>query len=337
MSGKKTILIIEDDILYGEILCEAIKNFGYEVHLAYSATGGMDVIKSEKLDLIFSDLNMPGMSGIALAGTVRSMYLDIPIVLLTGIDSLSLIKEALAAGVNDYLVKPIALDDLPIVIEKNLAQHQLRSLERQSDKGRTLLKALKVLMRALDAKDHYTCGHSQRVAHLATLMGRELNLSAGDLYLLQLGAFLHDIGKIGIPDSILKKADNLEDYEYHIARDHPIIGSKIVGEITELSEIISIVRHHHERYDGQGYPDGLKGDAIPFFARIIAIIDAYEALVSHRVYRKGISKEQALLEIKHNAGHQFDPYLVNIFLRVMNQKFSEAPAMDEEIILAVSH
>jgi putative nucleotidyltransferase with HDIG domain len=173
-------------------------------------------------------------------------------------------------------------------------------------------------MRALDAKDQYSSGHSQRVVKLAMLMADELKLDGEDRYKLQLSAFLHDIGKIGMPDSILKKADSLEDYEFRKAKDHPIIGSKIISEIEELGDVASIVRHHHERFDGTGYPDGLKGDAIPFFSRILAILDAYEALISDRVYRKAITTKKAIEEIKKNSGLQFDPFLVDVFSKVLH-------------------
>jgi HD-GYP domain-containing protein (c-di-GMP phosphodiesterase class II) len=149
------------------------------------------------------------------------------------------------------------------------------------------------------------------------LMADELKLDGEDRYKLQLSAFLHDIGKIGMPDSILKKADSLEDYEFNKAKDHPVIGSKIISEIEELSDVASIVRHHHERFDGTGYPDGLKGDAIPFFSRILAILDAYEALVSDRVYRKAIATSEAIKEIEDNSGLQFDPFLVKVFSKII--------------------
>lgn len=318
MSRKKTVLIIEDDIQYGELLKDALQHFGYEVCLAYSATGGMDIIRQRKLDLIISDINMPSINGIQLADKLLKMFLDIPIILITGLDDLNLIKRALELGVSDYLVKPIKLDELPVVLEKSFERNRLESKKLQDNKAETLLKALKALMRALDAKDHYTCGHSHRVAALSMLMAEVLGLDAEQKYSLHLGAYLHDIGKIGMPDDILNKSESLKDFEYDIAKDHPVIGSNIIGEIQELSEVASIVRHHHERYDGTGYPDGLKGEAIPFFARILAIVDCYEALVSDRVYRKGMAKKDALVIIQKNAGSHFDPELVKVFVKAMN-------------------
>jgi putative nucleotidyltransferase with HDIG domain len=255
-----------------------------------------------------------------VAQRILKMYLDIPIVLITGMNDLSMVKQALEIGISDYLVKPVSIDQLPVVIERNLQRKLLEKKLLQENKAETLLKALKALMRALDAKDPYTFGHSQRVVKLAMKMADKLHLDNGRRYILQLAASLHDIGKIGMPDSILKKADSLEDIEMNKAKDHPLIGSEILGEIEELSEVASIVRHHHERYDGKGYPDGVKGDAIPMFSRILFILDAYEALATDRIYRKGMGKEKALEEIAKNAGSQFDPQLVKIFLETMREE-----------------
>jgi len=313
----KRVLVIEDDIDYGQMLADALENLHYKVYLSFSATGGLDIIREKKLDIILTDLKMPGINGLELAQKIIKMYLDIPIVLITGLNDLSLVKKALEIGVSDYIVKPITVDELPVVIERNLQRKILEKRQFQNNRADSLLKALKALMRALDAKDSYTYGHSQRVVRLAMKMGDELNLSSDEKYTLQLSASLHDIGKIGMPDNILKKADSLEDIEMRKAKDHPVVGSEILGEIEELSEVASIVRHHHERFDGKGYPDGLKGNAIPLFSRILFILDAYEAIASDRVYRKGVGQQKALDEIVQNAGSQFDPELVEVFLRAM--------------------
>ncbi len=321
---QKSVLIIEDDIDYGEMLAYALNHMNYKVYLSYSATGGLDIVRQKKLDIILSDLKMPGMSGMELAQRIIKMYMDIPVVLITGLSDLSLVKKAVEIGVSDYIVKPVSIEELPVVIERNLQRKYLRKREMQDNKAETLLKALKALMRALDAKDPYTYGHSQRVVKLAMKMGDKLHLENGQKYTLQLAASLHDIGKIGMPDNILKKADSLEDIEMNKAKDHPRIGSEILGEIEELAEVASIVRHHHERFDGKGYPDGLRGEAIPLFSRILFILDAYEALASDRVYRKGMGREKALEEIKKNAGTQFDPQMVKIFLETMSEDESES-------------
>jgi putative nucleotidyltransferase with HDIG domain len=317
MFTQKTVLIVEDNIAYGELLKEALEHHQYKVYVAYSSTGGMDILKQQRVDIVLSDINMPGINGIELTRRLRGMYLDIPIVLLTGINDLNIVRKALEIGASDYIFKPIKIEELPVVIERNLERKRIESARLQQNKADILFNALKALMRALDAKDHYTSGHSQRVVHLAMLMAEEIGLREEEKYTLQLAAFMHDIGKIGMPDSILNKATSLEDYEFRKAKKHPVIGSQIIGEIEELSEVASIIRHHHERFDGTGYPDGLRGDAIPFFSRILAILDSYEALVSDRAYRKAKEQDVALKEIEANAGSQFDPYLVKIFSRII--------------------
>jgi putative two-component system response regulator len=328
---SKSVLVVEDDISYGNMLKEALEHYKFLVFLVFSSTSALDLIKKKRVDIVLSDINMPGINGINLTKRLREMYLDIPIVLMTGIHDLSLVSDALENGASDYLFKPIKSEVLPIVIERNLARRKLESKRLQENRAEILFKALKALMRALEAKDTYSSGHSHRVANLAMLVAEELNLKDEDRYTLQLAAFMHDIGKIGMPDSILKKAASLEDYELRKAKAHPVIGSKIIGEIEELSEVASIIRHHHESYDGEGYPDGLKGEAIPLFSRILAILDAYEALVSDRVYRKAVDDQKALKVIKKSAGSQFDPFLVEIFYQVINRAKNSSKDFQEEI------
>jgi len=149
-------------------------------------------------------------------------------------------------------------------------------------------------------------------------MGEQMKLSEDQQYTLHLSSILHDIGKIGLPDNILKKTSGLLESEYHTAKEHPLIGSKIVGNIDELHEVAAIIRHHHERFDGSGYPDGLKGEAIPILARILAIVDAYEAIVSKRNYGVRLSPQKAFEELQKNAGSQFDPILVDNFINIIN-------------------
>ena len=325
--NKKIVLVIEDDIPYANMLKVGLDHYNYNTHVAYSLTGGLDILKQHRVDIILSNVSLPGINGVEVTKKIENLVLGIPVVLLTGMSNLTAVKNALRNGASDYLVKPIKIEELPVVIERNLERKKLESKRLQENTSDILLKALRALMRALDAKDRYSSGHSQRVVKLAMLMADELKLDDEDRYKLQLSAFLHDIGKIGMPDSILKKADSLEDYELNKAKDHPIIGSKIISEIEELSEVASIVRHHHERFDGTGYPDGLKGDAIPFFSRILAILDAYEALVSDRVYRKAITTSEAIKEIQDNSGLQFDPFLVKAFSKIIqsenNGKYNE--------------
>jgi putative nucleotidyltransferase with HDIG domain len=207
-----------------------------------------------------------------------------------------------------------------MIIERNLERKKLNKERNFLDNGSIMLKTIKALITALEAKDRYTSGHSQRVANWAKRMGEALGLTKEDLFTLHLSAILHDIGKIGMPDKILHKSGSLLKMEYRTAKEHTVIGSRIVAEIDELTEVASVIRHHHERYDGKGYPDGLQGDAIPLLARILAIVDAYEAIISQRTYRARQPSEIALEEIAMHSGRQFDPELVDIFVQVVQDE-----------------
>jgi len=250
--------------------------------------------------------------------------LDVPFVVITASEDKELIRNAMKMGATDFLSKPFNMKNLPTIIDRNIQRKRIEQERFNSRNASALLKAIKALISALEAKDSYTSGHSLRVAHYAKMMGEAMKLNNDALYCLHLSAILHDIGKIGLPDHILKKTTSLLESEYITAKEHPLIGSKIVGNIDELHEVAAIIRHHHERFDGTGYPDGLKGEAIPLLARILAIVDAYEAIVSRRNYRSRQSPQAAVKELHENVGTQFDPDLVHIFISLMDKpEFSQ--------------
>jgi len=317
MEKKIKILLVEDEKVTHKAIEMAILSGGYEVRGAWNLAGALDAVREEAFDLILCDVKLPDGSGIDFLKKVRLFLLTIPFVVITASERKLLLQEALAHGANDFLTKPFNLENLPTIIERNLERKKIEDFKNSQKKASVLLKAIQSLITALEAKDSYTSGHSRRVARYARLMGKALKLSENDKFTLELAAILHDIGKIGMPDSILKKSASLLEMEYKTAKEHPVIGSKIVGKIDELQQVAAVIRHHHERYDGKGYPDRLKGEAIPYFARILAIVDAYESIVSNRVYREQQSPEMALEEITRNAGTQFDPELVNVFAEII--------------------
>jgi HD-GYP domain-containing protein (c-di-GMP phosphodiesterase class II) len=179
------------------------------------------------------------------------------------------------------------------------------------------LQTVLALANAVDAKDTYTADHAQRLAAMALAVGQELGMSPRELEDLRYGAILHDIGKIGVSDSILGKPAKLDADEWSVMRQHPAIGARILAPVPRLAGAARIVRHHHERYDGGGYPDGLAGETIPLGARVLTVVDSYSAIVDKRVYKEARSREHAIAELKRNAGTQFDPRVVEVFLRLM--------------------
>ncbi|MDF2929243.1 HD-GYP domain-containing protein [Anaerospora sp.] len=200
------------------------------------------------------------------------------------------------------------------------------SLTENYEREFMLIPAIEALTNALEAKDNYTFGHSSEVATISMDVARELKLSQEELFKLNVASILHDVGKIGIPDQVLNKPDKLTSDEYDLIKLHPSIGAKIIASIPSPTEIATMIRHHHARWDGAGYPDNLAGAGIPLGSRIIAVADCYQAIVSDRPYRKGRSHEEAVEEIRRCSGSQFDPLVVEAFLRVYSKKTEEKQA-----------
>jgi len=312
-----SILLVEDDPVTFRALQRALEKQGYNCLGARSLEEAMLISKTESLDLVLSDIRLPDGTGLKLLETMRKYLLDMPFVVITSSEKKSLIQDAIRLGANDFLTKPFNLQNLPTIIERNLVRRKLDSTQDKQKRVSILTKTIHALIAALEAKDSYTSGHSVRVARYARLIGEAINLSENELFTLELSSLLHDIGKIGMPDSILNKTSSLEKREYKLAREHPVVGSIIVGKIDDLREVSAIIRHHHERYDGTGYPDGLSGEAIPLLSRIISLTDAYESIISTRSYRVQRDKLFALGELQKHAGTQFDPELTALFSQLM--------------------
>lgn len=311
------ILLVEDDPVTFRALQRALEKQGYTCLGARTLQEAVELAKKKSLDLVLCDLRLPDGSGLDLLEMMRSYLLDIPFVVITASEKKSLIQDAIRLGANDFLTKPFNLNNLPTIIERNLIRKKIDGTQNKQQRVSILTKTIQALIAALEAKDSYTSGHSVRVARYARLIGEALKLTDDKLFTLELSAQLHDIGKIGMPDNILNKTSSLEEREYQIAREHPQVGSNIVGKIDELREVAAIIRHHHERYDGTGYPDGLAGEAIPLMSRIITLTDAYESIISTRSYSIPKDKGAALAELEKNAGSQFDPKLTVLFSQLM--------------------
>ena len=322
-SGK--ILLVEDEPVTHRAICKTFEKNKYNYVGVTNLADALHQVKTEHFDIIFSDILLPDGSGLDLLDKVHDFLIDIPFVVITASEDKTLVQNALKKGATDFLSKPFNLSNIPTIINRNIERKRIEHERQNPRNASALLKAIKALISALEAKDSYTSGHSIRVAHYAKLMAGVMNLDEDQQFILQLSSVLHDIGKIGLPDHILKKSSALLDSEYDEAKEHALVGSKIVGNIDELHEVSAIIRHHHERFDGKGYPDGLRGEAIPILARILTIVDAYEAIVSRRHYGTMETPETAFSELRKHSGTQFDPQLVEIFIDLIRHpNFHEA-------------
>jgi putative two-component system response regulator len=314
-SAKRFRLLVVDDMEAMRVaLEECLRLQGYDVVSAGSGEEALELLRSQQFDLLLTDQAMPGLSGIELAELTARIRPDMPVVLLTGHTDVELAKTSLQRGASDFVTKPVNIRELPIVIERNLTRRRLEVARLKEREAQVLFAALKALASAVDAKDPHTARHSMRVSRLSMVLADALGLTSEEKYILELSAWVHDVGKIGVADHILTKPSRLTPQEFEIMKVHAVKGGEIVGQIEELIRVADIIRHHHERIDGAGYPDGLRGEAIPLLSRIICIADSFEALTSDRSYRPGAGRDHACAELRRHAGTQFDPELVGVFI-----------------------
>ncbi len=303
----------------------------FDLELMTSAEQGLKFLRDKNPDLVLCDVMMPGMDGHAFSRTVKAdeALKHIPIILVTARSGAEMLKEGLQAGADDYISKPFDSTELKARIRALLRIRQMESelaLVNRNLKMRTsdlveqqrslFLSTVKSLASAIDAKDEYTRHHSTRVTEFSLKIAAKMGFSEKELGELELAAVLHDVGKIAVPESILNKPGKLTDEEFKLIKEHPVRGEAILSPVIELKEIGRIVRAHHERYDGTGYPDRLKGREIPIGARIMTIADTYDSITSERPYRKAASHRYAVKEIISCSGTQFDPEVVENFLEI---------------------
>jgi len=308
----------------------------YEISTAQNGHQALDYLSKNEFDLVILDIRMPDVNGIDLLAEVKKKVPETEVVMITAYASVDTAASALRLGALDYLIKPFDRKAVMEVVEKGLSRRaesrKIRSrldelqlanktLRREIEKAfvniqRHYLETVRSLVAAIDAKDSYTKSHQERVVMFAMLLGAELGLSAGEIDVLRQAAVLHDIGKIGVPEQILRKPEHLISEEFDIIRQHPVIGAEIISPVRFLSEVVQIVLHHHERFDGTGYPDGLKGAEIPLGARILAVADAVDAMLSDRPYARARTVAEVREELRRCSGTQFDPQLVKIALKI---------------------
>ncbi|MGC8668463.1 MAG: HD domain-containing phosphohydrolase [Chthonomonadales bacterium] len=316
-SAALSILVVDDDDAVRDLLATALGELGYRVRTASNAEDGIIRLLWEPFDLVLCDVVLPGMDGIGFARNVSQAHPGLPIVLITGYGGSGLARTALRDGAADVISKPISIRELPVMIERNVERSRLERARHSNEGQRVMSQSIRALAAAIDAKEAYTAEHSRRVAALAAPVGASLGLPASEITCLEFAALVHDVGKIAVPDGILNKPGALTAEEWEIMRRHPSKGAEILNHVHELAYVANVVRHHHERPDGSGYPDGLRGEAIPLLSRIIAVADAYEVMTSDRVYRARRSPETAASELRNCAGTQFDGTVVETFCSLL--------------------
>ncbi len=350
MDQRAKLLIVDDEPPIRELLSEGLKLVGYECETADNYREALRKLESNNFHIILSDINMPGESGIDLLSAIKKINEDIDVIMVTGIIDSDMAVHSMRFGASDYITKPFNFEEVKIVIEKTLQKRNLiienreyqYSLEKKVEErtGELLSKkkeveklcseislafkqiqetynmTLEALVSALDIRDSETQGHSKRVVEYCTLIAEEMNIEDQQLVDIRNGALLHDVGKIGIPDSILIKPGKLTEEEWIIMKKHPVFGFKILNGIQFLKGSLPLVLHHHERWDGSGYPDGLKKDSIPLSARIFSIADTLDAITSPRPYRKISTYSDAAREIQEKSSVQFDPDISDVFLSI---------------------
>jgi putative nucleotidyltransferase with HDIG domain len=345
MSESKTkprLLIVDDEPEVRGVLRDLLSG-AYECGEAASAEEALGQLRASEFHLVISDITMSGMSGLEMIPHVKAVSPDTVIVMISGMQTIESAINALRLGAFDYLMKPFDLRQAEAAVERALHHHELIVAKRRYENHLEDLvtqrtaeldealgslenayrSTLQALTAALEARDAETHGHSERVVTFSLRLGREYGLTSAEMKALEFGSLLHDIGKIGVPDAILRKPAKLTEEEWERMREHPLHGQQILRGIKFLTGAARVVAQHHEKWDGSGYPLGLKGGDIDVCARIFSVADAFDAITSDRVYRKGRSYEVALAELDEWAGRQFDPKIVEAFHRVPPEDWEE--------------
>lgn len=329
------ILVVDDEETIREIVCSMLTTANYRCRQAASGMEALALLESgEEFELMLSDLMMANLDGIGLLERTKERFPDMPVVMVTAVHDISVALAAIRNGAYDYLLKPFereqllatarrALENRRLKLENRKYQTELESLvaarteqlrEAMAELERSYDITLEALGSALDMKDEETEGHSKRVTAFTIAIARAMGLAKDQIAVIARGAFLHDIGKMAIPDAILRKPGPLTADEVTIMREHCYHGYQVLKNIPFLAEAAEIVYAHQERYDGTGYPRGLKGDQIPLGARMFSVADTLDAITSNRPYRQAQSLRAAREEIQRWSGRQFDPEVVKVFL-----------------------
>ena len=312
---KEKILVVDDNSDLRELAEAILKTKNYQITLAENGKEALEIFDRTSPDLIISDISMPEMDGFAFLEAVRSRHKGaaVPFLFLSAYSQKANLSQARRLAVDDYLIKPFDAQELLDAVRVRLDRRQAVQLFDTRDAH---LQTVLLMANIIEARDPYTRGHIDRVCTIAMLFGKELGWDQSSLAILEFGAILHDIGKLVIPTTILNKDSDFTPEEWDIMRQHPETGAKMIEGVHHLKPALPFILYHHERWDGSGYPYGLKGENIPLAGRVMALADVYDAITSDRPYHKGSSKEKALEMFKEKSGIHFDPFLVREFMKI---------------------
>ncbi len=339
-SNGYKIIVVDDEQGIVDSLSIFLRRSGYDFTGVTNPLEAIEKVKNEHFDLMILDFMMDPIHGDEVVEQIRKFNKELYILLLTGHKDLAPPLETIKKlDIQGYCEKSDKFDQLLLLIEsgiKSIEQmHTIKQInEELKDKNDELEKAyldtIGILRYTVEAKDPYTRGHSDRVSEYSVLLGQKLSLDDKTLHILKIGGLFHDIGKIGIPDSILLKDSKLNDEEYSQIKNHPTIGAHMLGDADIFKDIIPVVKHHHERFDGKGYPSRLEGANIPLVARIAAVADTFDAMTSKRTYRNSLPIDVVKAEIERCSGSQFDPEIAKVFLDILNNEYNKILEIQEK-------
>jgi response regulator RpfG family c-di-GMP phosphodiesterase len=325
--GPVSVTVVDDEPIAQDVLVRAARSWHFQCQSASTAEQALQLLERNLTPLVVTDLRMPGRGGLWLVQEIRRRWPQVGIIVLTAGHDPDATNECLRAGAHHYFFKPIKLDEFRHVLETayrtyclDQQNHQRRTeleqaVRRQTRRvRRTFLSAIASLARTVEERDAYTAGHARRVRRYCLLLAKAIGLDARQRRLLGLAAQLHDIGKVAVPDAILNKPGPLSAEELGVVRQHPATGERILAPVVRNRAVLAAIRGHHERLDGTGYPDRLRGEHIPLLARVMAIPDCFDALTTSRAYRAALPLEQACEILRAGAGPHFEPAFVRAFL-----------------------
>ncbi len=315
-----TILYVEDEDEIRDVLTRSLTRIAKKVYVAKNGKEALETFIQNSPDIVITDIKMPIMDGLTMSKEIKKLNYSIPIIITTAFSDKEFLFEAINIGINRYITKPINLKNLMKTLSESVEAMVLskKMTQIQEEKIKNYKETIFSFVDMIEKRDTYTAGHTKRVAEYSVLLAKELDCSTKEIEMLREAAILHDIGKIATPDSVLLKPSKLNDVEYDLIKGHVLTGYEFLIKIDLYKELAQIMKYHHERYDGKGYPYGISDDNIPKLSAIMALADSFDAMTTNRVYKRSKTKDEALEEIEKLSGMQFNPKVVKIARKALS-------------------